>query len=58
MAVDAALSCAPYFFVYVWSSWVVYAIIYVLFTITYYSLGGTDENGNVRALAHRAWDST
>jgi hypothetical protein len=54
MALDALLSSSPYFFVYIWTSWVVYAIIYVLFTITYYSAGGTDENGNVRGVLARA----
>jgi hypothetical protein len=49
MALDAALlSSAPYFFVYIWTSWLAYAIIYVLFTITYSRAHGTDENGNVR----------
>ena len=48
MALDALLSTAPYFFVYIWSSWVVYACIYVLFTIVYFFSRGTDENGNVR----------
>ena len=49
MALDALLSTAPYFFVYIWTSWVVYACIYVLFTIVYFFSRGTDENGNVRA---------
>ena len=48
MVVDAVLSNAPYFFVYIWSSWLMFAIIYVLFTIVYFFAGGTDENGNVR----------
>ena len=48
MALDALLSTAPYFFVYIWTSWVVYACIYVLFTIVYFFSRGTDENGNVR----------
>jgi hypothetical protein len=49
MALDAALlSSAPYFFVYIWTSWLAYAIIYELFTITYSRAHGTDENGNVR----------
>ena len=51
MALDAVMSSAPYFFIYIWSSWVVYAIIYVLFTIAYFCAGGTDEIGNVRVLA-------
>ena len=49
MFIDALLSTAPYFFVYIWSSWLVYAIIYVIFTIVFFRAGGTDENGNVRA---------
>ena len=48
MVVDAVLSNAPYFFFYIWSSWLAFAIIYVLFTIVYFFAGGTDENGNVR----------
>ena len=48
MVVDAVLSNAPYFFLYIWSSWLMFAIIYVLFTIVYFFAGGTDENGNVR----------
>ena len=50
MVVDAVLSNAPYFFLYIWSSWLAFAIIYVLFTIVYFFAGGTDENGNVRDL--------
>jgi hypothetical protein len=49
MALDALLSTAPYFFIYIWSSWLVYAVIYVVFTIVFFRVGGTDENGNVRS---------
>jgi hypothetical protein len=54
MAVDVALSRAPYHFIYIWTSWLVYAIIYVVFTITYFMVGGTDVNGDVRARSEGA----
>ena len=53
MLVDAVLSSAPYFFVYIWTSWLVYAIIYALFSIAFFRLGGTDASGNVRLRCDR-----
>ena len=45
MVLDATITRAPYQFVYLWTAWLVYAIIYVLFTIIYFLAGGTNEYG-------------
>ena len=55
MALDCALSRAPYLFVYSWSSWFVDGVVYVLFSIFYFLAGGTNEGGDVCGLNLRAF---
>lgn len=43
MAADWGLSSAPYPYRYAWSSFFVYAVLYVLFTIVYFLSGGKNE---------------
>lgn len=53
----AFLSSLPYFFFYIWSSWLAYAIIYVLFTITYFRAGGRNESHNAYIYAALDWST-
>lgn len=55
MALDALVSDAPFPFLYVWTGWVPYAFVYVLFTITFSQLGGRDAFGNPYVYNVLAW---
>lgn len=45
MAVDGFTSRLPYPVAYVFTAYLAFAIIYVLYSITYSQVGGTNENG-------------
>ena len=54
---EAFLSSLPYFFSYIFSAWLAYAIIYVLFTITYSRAGGRNESHNAYIYASLDWST-
>ena len=54
---EAFCSSLPYFFSYIWTSWLAYAIIYVLFTITYARAHGRDESHDAYIYAALNWNT-
>lgn len=57
MAIDEVTSSAPFPFVYIFSSWFAYGVVYVMFTIVYSNVGGTNENGQTTIYAVLAWNT-